>query len=164
MPSKWYEQTDNRGYPSKYAPGKYITGTQYLIELLCERKAHLDQQTLPIYFWRNEKWEIEFKAQTRCINSLLKKYDLRALVHVLHTNPKVYSLRAAFVKPKIEAAQKLVEADKERFLRMIKENQHTTINRDTVNTKTRSRVIKKNALSQLYELDEVENGESKEEC
>jgi len=162
MPSKWYEQTDNRGYPSKYAPGKFVTGAQYLIELLCERQAHLKQQTLPIYFWRNEAWEKEFKAQTRNINSLLKEYDLRALVHVLHANPKVYSLRAAWIKPKIEAAQKLVEADKARFARLIKESQQNTIDRDTINTKTRPRVIKKNVLSQLFELDEVADGEKEE--
>lgn len=162
MPSKWYEQTDDRGYPSKYSPGKFVTGAQYLIELICERKAHLNHTTLPIYFWRDEKWEKEFKAQTRCINALLRMYDLRALVHVLHNNPKVYSLRATFVKPKIEEAQRLVNADKERFARALAASKQNPINRDTVNNVTRPRVIRKNLLSRLFELEEVQNGEEKE--
>lgn len=162
MPSKWYEQTDKRGYPSKYSPGKFVTGAQYLIELLCERKAALDKKTLPTHFWRIEEWRKEFVAQTRSVNQLLKKYDLRALVHVLHANPRIYSLRAKWVQPKIEHAQKLVNADKARFAKILAASKQTSVNRDTVDSKPRKRVIKKNPLSQLFELDEEHGEEEKE--
>jgi hypothetical protein len=164
MPSKWYEQTDKRGYPSKYSPGKFVTGAQYLIELLCERKAALEGKTLPIKFWNIDEWEKEFKAQTRSVNALLKKYDLRALIHVLHANPRIYSLRAKWVLPKIEYAQKLVNADKARFAKVLAASKQTSVNRSTIDSKPRKRIIKKNPLSQLFELDEQYGEEEDEAC
>jgi len=150
-----YEKTDNRCYPSKYSPGKYVTGAQYVIELICERKAALNGEVLSLRFWRNEEWAKEFSSQTRTVNSLLKKYSVKALVHVLHDNPRIYSLRAAWIKPKIDDAQRLVDKAEKRKAEAV--SQQKPVKRVTVdvNSKPRQRVVRKNALSKLYELDEV---------
>ncbi len=155
--SKWYEQTDKRSYPSKYSPGKFITGANYVIELLCERKAALSGSTLPTHFWNIAVWAKEFKSQTRSVNTLLKTFDVKALVHVLHSNPKIYSLRAKWVRPKIEYAQTLVDADKKR--KIYAASQQKDVNRSTVDSRPRTHRVTKNLLSQLYELDEVEDGQ-----
>ena len=45
------ERTEKSRYSSRYSPSAYVTGPQYILELICERKAKRENIDLPIKFW-----------------------------------------------------------------------------------------------------------------
>lgn len=141
------KQTKKSGYPSLYSPGGFVSGPQYIIELLCEAKARREKKDLPVKFWNLPEWSTYYKAQLRCVYALLKKYDEQALINTLRNNKHIFSLRPDFVKPLIDDEQLKVLAKKNKPKIQIQEPINTNVE-TTVRPKH-----KKNILDKLEELD-----------
>lgn len=90
------EQSKKNKYPSLYSPGGWVREDQYIIELICEKKAKLDKKDLPVQFWKQKEWEKFFKSQLRICQKLLKKYPAKAIISALKDKRSwsIYSLYA----------------------------------------------------------------------
>lgn len=153
------KRTEASRYPSKYAPKGWVTPAQYIIELICEKKALSEGRALSLKFWNNPEWAKFFREQTVQANGLLKHYSDKAIIRALQdrrTN-KTYSLRAPWLLPIIEEHQKVVEAEAKRIAEM----KPVEAMSPTDSSKPNIRVspVKKNKLSQLRELDGEEEKE-----
>jgi hypothetical protein len=87
------KQSDKSRYRSKYSPDKFITGAQYILELLCENKATHENKQLPLYFWRHEDWKRFYNIQLRKVYKLVKVYGELPIINVLKNKKiKVFSV------------------------------------------------------------------------
>jgi hypothetical protein len=141
------ERTEKSSYPSPYSPGGWVTGPQYIIELICESKARREKKDLPIQFWHLKEWASYFKSQLRCVYKLLKTYDERAVINMLKANKGVFSVRPNFVEALIIKEQKKIDAIKS------KPRIEPIIDKPTENARIRDKEFKKNTLSRLRDLD-----------
>src|SRR5687768_13944757 len=94
------ERSEKSRYHSRYSEG-FVSGGQYVCELICERKAQSLKKELPIRFWKLDEWASYFRSQINTAHKLIKKYDEKAVIRALN-NPKakrIYSLRAPFLVP-----------------------------------------------------------------
>jgi len=103
------KQTDKSRYPSRYSPGKFITEAQYILELVCEKKAKVDKKELPIHFWDLPEWQAFFKMQLRRVHTLLKKYDMKAILAAINKCWKLYSILPAWFEQKVKEEQSVLE-------------------------------------------------------
>ncbi len=144
------QQTEKSSYPSIYSSGKYVSAAQYIIELVCQKKAHLEQKHIGTQFWKNKLWADFFKMQLRKCHNLLKKYDEKAIIGALkHKNARnVKSLMATWLLPIIKEEQEKLEILREKQGRA----DQVEINRETVSTQMRK--PQKSVRSKLEELDE----------
>jgi hypothetical protein len=133
-------------YHSKYSNGKTVSAAQYITELVCENKAKKDKLDLHYRFWTTTIWEKYYKDQIASAYRLIKKYSAKAIVAALrsHEGQKIYSLRAPFLLPIIEAKEKAIA----------NENKELTIDLDrTDKTTFRKTLPKNNIISKLKELE-----------
>jgi hypothetical protein len=133
-------------YYSKYSNGKTVSAAQYITELVCENKAKKDKLDLHYRFWTTAVWEKYYKDQIASSYRLIKKYSAKAIVAALrsHEGQKIYSLRAPFLLPIIEAKEKSIAS----------ENKELTIELDrTDKTTFRKTLPKNNIISKLKELE-----------
>jgi hypothetical protein len=133
-------------YYSKYSNGKTVSAAQYITELVCENKAKKDKLDLHYRFWTTAVWEKYYKDQIASSYRLIKKYSAKAIVAALrsHEGQKIYSLRATFLLPIIEAKEKSIAS----------ENKELTIELDrTDKTTFRKTLPKNNIISKLKELE-----------
>ena len=109
------KRTEKSRYPSKYSPGDWVTSAQYIIELVCEKKAESEQTRLPVKFWNLPKWQNYFKIQLRKCHSLLKKYDEKAIIRALNSQEgkRIYSLHAPWLEGIIKYEQILLNQENE---------------------------------------------------
>lgn len=142
------EQTDKSRYPSRYSPGGYVTGAQYVIELACEQLARKQKKDLPIRFWNLPEWSLIFKAQLKAVHILLKKYSIKAIIKVVQEK-KYDNLRPKWVEADIEQAQLLLNTIVE------KEGSSSKVSevRNQEEIKIPEKRIVKNKLSKLMDLD-----------
>ena len=77
------DRTDKSKYPSRYSPGGWVTGAQYIIELVCEQRARFEHKDLPVQFWNLDEWAKFFSSQTRACHKLLKTYDAKVIIGVV---------------------------------------------------------------------------------
>ena len=153
-------QTEKSKYPSAYSPEAWVTGAQYICELICEKKAAVEGTTLPIRFWRLPEWEKFFKSQVRLVNQMTKKYSVRAVIATLKESGKWWSLRTPIMQGNIQRHHKRIRAEDKFNAEKIR--QQKTVNRSTIESKPRQRVTRKTNLSVLYDIDEGNNGEKEE--
>lgn len=133
-------------YISKYSNGKSVSDAQYITEIICEHKARRDKKDLHYRFWLNKEWEKFYRNQIASANSLLKKYDAKAIVSALN-NPKTantYSLRSPYLIPIIEEEQEILKNKNEKLSKKIERAGPTTF---------RKNKNKKNLLSNLEDID-----------
>lgn len=102
------KRTEVSRYPSRYSPGGWVTEAQYIIELVCERRARSLNKDLPVRFWNQKEWQAFYKAQLRITHKLLKKYEAKSIIDVLKEG-RIWSLRPAFVEEKIQIKQKAID-------------------------------------------------------
>jgi hypothetical protein len=110
------EQTEKSRYASRYSPGRYVTAAQYIIEMICEKKAAVDKIELPIRFWKRPEWANYFKMQLRQAHKLLKQYNEKAIIRALR-NPqakRTYSLHAPWLIPIIQVEQRKLDIHESR--------------------------------------------------
>lgn len=101
------EQSKINSYPSRYSPGGWVRADQYIIELICEKKARTNKKDLPIQFWNEPEWAKFFKSQLRKCKSLLQKYSAEAIIKGLKDKRawKIYSLHAPWLLEIVEEYQ-----------------------------------------------------------
>jgi hypothetical protein len=116
------ERSEASPYPSKYAPGAWVSAAQRLAELMCERQALSKKQALPLRFWQLPHWEAEYRKQLRFANALFKLFRPAAVGVALRTprGRKVYSLGATWFDDAVRAADERL-AREEAALREIQE-------------------------------------------
>jgi len=105
------EVTDKSRYPSKYSPSEYVTGAQYIIELVCEYRARHLKIDLPRQFWKLPEWASYFSAQTRSVHKLLSSFDERAIINTVK-NSKVRSLLPRWIPSAVAKEQKKIDGAK----------------------------------------------------
>jgi hypothetical protein len=150
--AKATKQTNIRGYPSKYSPEKFVTASQYIIELICEKKAATNDVTLPIRFWRLPEWAKFFKFQSLSVNAFLKTFDERAIIRALKRSGKMWSLRTQYVKRLIkEEAALIILEDKKKLEAASKQSPP---NRNTVENIVRPLRKGRSTMSLLQDLEE----------
>lgn len=153
--------TEKSRYPSLYSPGGFVTGAQYILELICEKKAKNEGKDLQVKFWQDEEWAAYFKQQLRAVHSLLKKYSEKAIIDALRDKRcfRTYSLRAPWLKAIIEEKQKIIDVKRELAERAEANKPAPLVNQENV-TGFRSKRKTNNILDKLEEIDngEEENG------
>ena len=143
------EPTDKNKYKSRYSKGGYITAAQFILEIICEKKAKADGIDLPTYFWRDPKWMKYYSSQLRRCHALLKKYDDRAIVKALRDQRvrTVYSLHAQWLVPVIEEYDQKIKSQKTTI--------QNEIDRDTISAKPRPH--RQRGDTTIARLKELEN-------
>lgn len=133
-------------YPSKYSNGKHVSAAQYITEIICEKKARLNKKDLHYRFWTNKEWSRFYRDQIASANKLLKQYSDVAILRALN-NPKaakIYSLRAPFLMPIIEAEQSLLGSENTELSLDLQRPKNVSFGLQTKN---------KNIISKLKDLD-----------
>lgn len=95
-------------YTSRYSPGKQVSETQYITELICEKRAKSLNRDLPIKFWKLEEWKKYYQYQIMQAANLLKKYSSTSIISALHDKrtTSVFSLRNIFLENIIKEYEK----------------------------------------------------------
>jgi hypothetical protein len=139
------EQSEKNCYPSRYSPGGWVRSDQYIIELICEKKARHDNKDLPIQFWKEKEWAAFFRSQLRKCKSLLNSYSSEAIIKGLQDKRswKIYSLYAPWLLDIIDEYQTEISRPK------IKEE----LPEMSSGTFTRKKNNKKNILDILGEIE-----------
>jgi hypothetical protein len=101
-------------YPSKYAPGTWITFAQYVAEQMVERAAAKHSIKLPLKFWEDKRWASQFKYQMFLANKLKTIYSKEAIVNALKAPEMkdVYSLNAHWIIDKIIQREEMLLQNK----------------------------------------------------
>lgn len=136
-------------YPSKYSNGKMVSASQYITEIICEKKAKLTGQDLHYKFWANKTWSAYYRNQIGSANKLLNKYSETAIVRALNTDAasKIYSLRAPHLIPIIEQQQQILESQNQTLNLEFDRKENKTFK------KTNDNSIRKNIVSKLKDLE-----------
>jgi hypothetical protein len=131
---------------SRYSNNKEVTPAQYITELICEKKAKLDNEDLHYKFWTTKKWSKFYRDQIATANKLVKNYDPVVIVKALnHKKAKtLYSLRAPFLKDILKEEQMKFDTQNKTLTKKLERNKEVTF------SKTK---VKKNIISKLKELD-----------
>ena len=113
-------RSKNSNYPSRYSPNvgddgyAWVSGRQYIVELLCENKALQDKykvgssSELPRGFYTQElnltKWQKFYQEQinNRSLTKLIEKHTVDKIISFLRHNKFIVSLRPKWVHEKIE--------------------------------------------------------------
>jgi hypothetical protein len=138
-------QTEKSKYPSRYSPDGFVTAAQYILELVCEKKARAEGKELPIKFWELKEWRQTFIMQLRKVHSLLKKYDERAIIRAINSRYKLYSILPKWFEQYIVEEQAKLDAEAEMVVPF------EAINRDVQKTAA-NRPKPKSTLDKLKEL------------
>lgn len=109
------ESSETRRYESKYSPGKFITGAQWLAELMCERKARHNKKDLPPFFWKDKEWSKFLVHQVVVANRLFKAFPEKAIGRALRRKELslVWSLADKRVRPIIKDEEKKLKFELE---------------------------------------------------
>jgi hypothetical protein len=131
---------------SRYSNNKEVSAAQYIVELICEKKAKIEKKDLHYRFWLTKEWEKYYKNQIATAHKLVKKYNPIAIVKALQDSKtaKTYSLRAPFLKSIIEQHQQILESQNKEFSKSIDRSDHKTYKKNQPS---------KNILSTLEDID-----------
>jgi hypothetical protein len=140
-------RSDKSRYPSRYSPKGWVSGPQYITELVCEKKAQREKKELPMKFWENKDWCKYYQYQVTLANRLIKKYGEESIVAALRDKRcwSTYSLRSPFLEKIVEEKSKQVIERPENTEYNIKESEE-------VKHKTNNN--QKSIISKLRDLDE----------
>lgn len=158
MPAQ--KQTEKSRYESVYSPDKYVTGAQYICELICEKRAKQDGVSLGLHFWRKPEWAKFYKWNMLVVRGFLKQYDERAIIKTLKESGKWWSLRSDIMKMNMERHNTRILAEDK--IRKEKASQQKPVNRATIDSRPRQRQPQRNKLSVLLEIDEANDGKEKD--
>ena len=113
-------RSDSNNYPSRYSPNvdaqgyAWVSGRQYIVELLCENKALSDSykkgssKELPRGFYTKElnltEWQKFYTEQinNRSLTKLIETHTVDKIVTFLRDNRFIMSLRPKWVHQKID--------------------------------------------------------------
>lgn len=151
-------RTEKSKYPSPYSPGGWVTGAQYIIELVCEQRAKFDQKDLPVQFWNLPEWNRYFVSQTKKCNKLLEVYDEKSVIQAVKKS-RIRNLLPKWVVSAIAKEQKELDAQRELAEKM--QERPEVQGRIIDVPKRRTKRLGTSALDKLLALDveETDNGE-----
>ena len=109
------KRTAKSKYPSRYSPNGWVTGPQYILEIICERKAKREGIDLPIKFWNLPVWAQYYKSQLRACHKLVKKYNEKAIIKMITKNKTCFSLRPKWVEGLIVNEFKSIKMQEQLF-------------------------------------------------
>lgn len=137
---------------SRYSNNKEVSAAQYIVELICEKKAKLEKKDLHYRFWVSKEWSIYYRNQIATAHKLVKKYNPLAIVKALQDNKttNTYSLRAPRLVSIIEHYQKVLDSQNKEFSKNI---DRSSDKRFKTNNKRQTNNI-------LSKLEDIENNES----
>ena len=141
------QQTTKSRYKSRYSPDVYVTAAQYIIELVCEKKAKFDKTELPIKFWNLPAWRTFFVKNLRRVHKLLKEFDEKAIINALKL-PCFANSYSIFTDRFVD----LVKQEQGKLDQVEPPTQTTEINRDTIDSKPRPQKIRPNLLTKLDDI------------
>ena len=113
-------RSETNKYPSRYSPNAddagyaWVSGRQYIVELLCENKALQNGYEtgsgteLPRGFYTKEanltQWQKFYQEQitNRSLTNLIKKHSVDKIIAFLRDNKYIISLRPIWVHNKID--------------------------------------------------------------
>ena len=154
------EQTQKSNYPSKYSPGKFVSPLQYLVEIICERKAtHLKRGKLPIHFWRLKEWEKLYKSELRAASILIKKYSAEAVIEAVQIKRTVYTYRAKWFEETVRSCHAKVVVRRQKIEEAAKRHVEVEGGEKTFHKNTGQR----SAISTLRDIDDDKEEGDKEE-
>jgi hypothetical protein len=110
-------QTQKSRYKSRFSPETFVTIQQYILEIICSRKAFMEKREIGLYFWKNEEWANFYKRWLRSVHKLSKKYSPEAILHALE-DPRgkfKWSLDTEFMKGLIAEHQIKIDKEKDRI-------------------------------------------------
>tara|TARA_R110000824_G_scaffold324981_1_gene511889 strand:- start:341 stop:796 length:456 start_codon:yes stop_codon:yes gene_type:complete len=141
-------------YPSRYSPDvdkqgfAWVTGRQYIVELICENKALKEKKDLPRGFYTKGldliSWQKFYQQQikNRSLTKLIKTHTIDKIIAFLRDNKYIMSLRPKWVHEKLDEYKYIVKEQSADSEYDFKQSQ----NFNTNNTK-------KSILSRLEELE-----------
>ena len=134
-------------YPSRYSPKKFVSGVQYITELICEKRAKYLEKDLPIKFWQLDEWRKYFQYQIMLANKLVKKYGEHCVIAALNDKRmwKTYSLRGSFLLGVIEEYSRKEDVSR----RIAKELEYDFSEKKTFDSSN----DKKSIISRLKDLE-----------
>jgi hypothetical protein len=147
-------RSNDRRYPSRYSPDvdsqgfAWVTGRQYIVELICENKALKDKKELPRGFYTKNLnlsvWQKFYQQQikNRSLTKLIKDHTIDKIIAFLKDNRYILSLRPKWVHQKLDEYKYVVKEHSADSEYDFKQSQ----NFNTNNTK-------KSILSRLEELE-----------
>jgi len=142
------KQTSKSRYKSRYSPDAYVTAAQYIIELVCEKKAKFDSTELPIKFWNLPAWRTFFTKNLRRVHKLLREFDEKAVINAL--NLKCFGNSYSIFT---ERFLDLVTQEQGKIDQLVVQQvSPQEINRNTVDSKPRPHKIKPNLLTKLDDI------------
>jgi phosphate uptake regulator len=90
-----------------------ITPANYIAEIMCQRKAEIDNSgSLPKKYWNLPQYKNHYKSQLTKASSLLKTYDVLAVVRAIKKSYKIYSLRVKWFENAIRKEQAILDAER----------------------------------------------------
>lgn len=137
-------------YRSRYSPNKLVTAGQYILELICEKRAQYLGRDLPIQFWKLPEWATYFQSQTRKCHKLLTKYHPDSIILALKDKRayKIYSLHAPWLISIIEEYNIKVLAGNKSML-----NSKPEQLADTSKINDRPQFVKSNMINKLQNIE-----------
>ncbi len=103
-------RSDSSRYPSRYSPKvdedgfAWVTGRQYIIELICENKARKERKDLPRAFYDLPEWQKFYQSQinNRSLGKLIETHGIDKIISFLMENKHIMSLRPKWVHNKLQ--------------------------------------------------------------
>ena len=147
-------RSDDRPYPSRYSPDvdeqgyAWVTGRQYIVELICENKALKEKKDLPRGFYTKGldlvAWQKFYQQQinNRSLTKLIKTHTIDKIIAFLRDNKYIMSLRPKWVHEKLAQYKYIPKTESVKLEYDLKE----THSFDSNNSK-------KSILSRLEELE-----------
>ena len=146
------KRSESSTYPSRYAPGEWVTPAQYIIEYVCENAAQYTGRDLPVRFWKNEEWEKFFVSQTRAANKLLKKYQPNAITTAVKKK-RLRSLIPKWVEGVIAKEQKILDSQIKKTTKQVQKPV------SIINKQKPKKTFGSGSMNKLLALDEeIDNG------
>jgi hypothetical protein len=136
-------------YPSKYSNGKQVSAAQFITEIICEKKAKLDNKDLHYRFWLNKEWSVFYRNQIATAYKLVKQYDPKAIIKALNSTEamKIYSLRAPHLNDMIKKQQAILQSQSTELTEDIDRKENKKFGQG-------KQLKTNNILSKLKELDD----------
>ncbi len=93
---------------------RLLSPAQYITELVCRKKANLDNVELVYKFWNTDKWKKYYKYQIIVANRLLGLFSAKAIILALNSKEayRIYSLSAAYLKVLIKNKEEQLKTNK----------------------------------------------------
>lgn len=109
-------QTAKSRYPSLFSD-KFITLSQYLAELMCDRRAKTLKKNLPNQFWKNlPEWKNYYMFQLKLARQLCNKYSEHSIYQAVNELGYIYSLRIQKLISVIEKYESIPKSKEEVIL------------------------------------------------